>query len=95
MVINCAAIGCTNTRKKDSNISFHRIPPDTQEKKHIRKLWLTNLRREPPLPKDSNFYVCSNHFEKDCFLRDLQVNTTSLFIHYFLSLSLYINKNVF
>ena len=37
--LGCNTIGCTNIRKKDSDISSQRIAPDTQGKKQICKLW--------------------------------------------------------
>ena len=56
---NCGAVGCTNRSTKNPNLSFHRV----------RDEWLQSIKRKEPLPK--NFYVCSEHFEKDCFEKDL------------------------
>ena len=56
---NCGAVGCTNRSTKNPNLSFHRV----------RDEWLQNIKRKEPLPK--NFYICSEHFEKDCFEKDL------------------------
>ena len=64
---NCGAIGCTNGSMKNPNLSFHRV----------RDEWLQNIKRKEPLPK--NFYICSEHFGKDCFEKDLKVNTIMVF----------------
>ena len=68
MVRSCAAFGCTNKWKADSDITFHRIPKDV----NLRKKWIQNIKREGKLPKDENFLICSIHFEENCFQRDLQ-----------------------
>ena len=73
MVATCAAFGCTNSRKDIPGLSFHRIPAANAENKLLRQRWIQNIHRADPLPKDENFYVCANHFEKDCFQRDLKV----------------------
>ena len=73
MVATCAAFGCTNSRKNSPGLSFHRIPAANAENKLLRQRWIQNIHRADPLPKDENFYVCANHFEKDCFQRDLKV----------------------
>ena len=65
--LGCNAIGCTNIRKKDSDISSQRIPPDTQGKKQICKLWLTNICREPPLPKRFKLFHMFKSFRKGLF----------------------------
>ena len=73
MVINCAAVGCSNVHNKESNKSFHRLPADSKETSNLRKAWLHNIKLQPPLPKDKNFFICSDHFEKYCFERDFKV----------------------
>ena len=73
MVAACAAFGCTNSRKDIPGLSFHRIPAANAENKLLRQRWIQSIHRADPLPKDENFYVCANHFEKDCFQRDLKV----------------------
>ena len=73
MVATCAAFGCTNSRKDIPGLSFHRIPAANAENKLLRQRWIQSIYRADPLPKDENFYVCANHFEKDCFQRDLKV----------------------
>ena len=69
MVRSCAAYGCTNKWKKDSEIAYHKLPTD----RALREKWLINIKREGKLPKDENFFICSDHFEETCFQRDLQV----------------------
>ena len=73
MVATCAAFGCTNSRKNSPGLSFHRIPAANAENKLLWQRWIQNIHRTDPLPKDENFYVCANHFKKDCFQRDLKV----------------------
>ena len=73
MVATCAAFGCTNSRKDIPGLSFHRIPAANAENKLLRQRWIQSIHRADPLPKDENVYVCANHFEKDCFQRDLKV----------------------
>lgn len=71
---NCAAIGCTNRSNNlsNENVSFHKIP--SEKNKSLRQQWLHNIRREGDPPKDSGFYICSIHFESDCFEQNMQVN---------------------
>ena len=66
---SCSAYGCTNRGNKDNKLSFHRIP--SLKRAEIRTKWLQNIRREGELPK--NMFICSEHFEKSCFERDLKV----------------------
>ena len=70
-----AAIGCVNSSGKNPSLSFHQIP--SNKRKEIRQEWLRRIKRgrnEKYLPEDSTLYICSEHFEKDCFERDLQVS---------------------
>ena len=72
---NCAVIGCVNRSEKNPSLSFHQIPSNKQ--KEIRQEWLRCIKRgqnEKHLPNDSTLYICSEHFEKHCFERDLQVS---------------------
>ena len=71
-MVSCSAFGCTNRSENCPEISFHRIP--SWKKKELRKKWLHNIRRVGTLPSDQSFYICSSHFEENCFKRDLQVN---------------------
>ena len=70
-----ATIGCVSHSGKKPSLSFHQIP--SYKQKEIRQEWLRHMKRgqnEKYLPKDSTFYICSEHFGKDCFERDLQVS---------------------
>ena len=71
MVKVCAAFECTNRYNPESEISFHKLPKRNREK--VRKEWLKNIKRDGKLPKDEYFYICSKHFEDECFERDLKV----------------------
>ena len=72
---SCAAIGCVNRSEKNPSLSFHQIL--SNKRKEIRQEWFRRIKRgqnEKYLPKDSTLYICSEHFGKDCFERDLQVS---------------------
>ncbi|XP_066916412.1 uncharacterized protein [Clytia hemisphaerica] len=80
---NCGAPGCTNRStnlttedpdkdkgkqgESENKISFHRLP--TEKRKSMRAEWLKNIKRQI-VPK--SLYICSEHFEKSCFKRDLR-----------------------
>ena len=80
---NCGAPGCRNRstdstnkgsdkdkekqRESDNKISFHKLP--TEKRPSIRAEWLKNIKRQF-VPK--SLYICSEHFEKSCFKRDLR-----------------------
>ena len=50
-MMSCSAIGCINrsSQSSSSEVSFHKIP--SLKKVSLRQQWLTNIRREGPLPK--------------------------------------------
>ena len=65
----CAAVGCNNNTFKQNRVkgvSFYGLPKE----KTLRKRWIQNIRRKnmPANPK-----LCHQHFEEDCFKRDLKV----------------------
>ena len=62
---NCSAPGCTNRSSNKKNLSFHRIPKNDD----LKKKWLHNLKRQN-IP--ATIFVCSEHFEADCFKCDLR-----------------------
>ena len=64
-MVNCCVPGCTNYSAKSTNISYDKIPKDPQ----LRKAWISRLRREN-LPLLKNCYVCSEHFDNECFESD-------------------------
>ena len=69
-----AAIGCVNSSGKNPSLRFHQIPQN--KRKEIRQALLRRIKRgqnEKYLPEDS-ILIYSEHFEKDCFERDLQVS---------------------
>ena len=68
----CIATGCTNisTLRGKRRVFFYRLP---LEDKELLQKWLVNLRRTRlPLRLDRS-YVCSDHFEPECFGRDIKV----------------------
>ena len=54
-MVNCAAIGCTNRGKNNSEVNFHKIPSKKHESQ--RKEWYQNIKRDGLLPKDKVFYI--------------------------------------
>ena len=68
-MVNYSAISCTNRSDTPSQegISFNEIP--SSKKQLLRQKWLHNIRRKPPFPKDSSFYIYSVHFDETCFKR--------------------------
>ena len=74
-MVSCSAIGCTNRSTDNINIRFYQVPSE-KKNKSLRKQWLVNIRRYGQLPKDNSFYICSDHFEENCFKRDLHVSST-------------------
>lgn len=77
MPSSCGAYGCTNRGNKNGEISFHTLP--SEKKASLRKKWLQNIRREGKIPK--SLAICSEHFEKDCFERDLQVTFNYIILY--------------
>ena len=54
---------------------MHQIASNKQ--KEIRQEWLRHIKHrenEKYLPEDLILFICSEHFEKDCFERYLQVS---------------------
>ena len=51
----------------DENLSFHRVP--SVKRAELREKWLRNIKRQI-VPE--TFFICSEHFEKSCFKRDLK-----------------------
>ena len=39
-----------------------------------RKQWLANIKRGGELSKEEHFVICSQHFDEDCFERDLKIS---------------------
>ena len=61
---SCSAIGCQKRSGRDA-VSFHRLPTTN------RKAWLTKIKRQGG-EKLSDLRICSDHFETDCFKRDMK-----------------------
>ncbi|XP_057307529.1 THAP domain-containing protein 7-like [Hydractinia symbiolongicarpus] len=60
-----------NNNERKIRVVFYHIP-SAKKDKELRNKWLHNIKRSGTLPKDSGFYICSHHFEPECFERDLQ-----------------------
>lgn len=69
-MVHCCAPGCKNYSSKTKDlevvVSYHKIPSEPK----LQKAWIARLRREN-LPPLKNCYVCSEHFEADCFVPDM------------------------
>lgn len=70
-MVHCCVPKCTNYSAKTKSVSYHIIPRDSK----LQKAWIARLRRDN-LPPLENCYVCSDHFEKDCFDLDLREKVT-------------------
>ena len=70
IMVYCCAVGCSNDSRfvsKGQGISFHRFP--TEDSLLIE--WLAKISRVGlEVTKDTR--LCSDHFESDCFERDLR-----------------------
>ena len=66
-MVNCCVPGCTNFSRKTVDVSYHKVPTDKD--KQLQKAWILRIRREN-LPPLANCYVCSEHFEAECFEAD-------------------------
>ncbi|KAL3283947.1 hypothetical protein HHI36_018115 [Cryptolaemus montrouzieri] len=64
----CAIITCNNThrRTKGGNVRYHRFPGDH----NTRTRWLQVCGKT--VPNCSTARVCSRHFSKECYERDVQ-----------------------
>ncbi|XP_071956495.1 uncharacterized protein [Antedon mediterranea] len=61
----CIVYNCQNTRRKNKDCTFHRLPLNKKRKSLLKK-WVLALRMvNPPINKYST--ICSLHFEPSCF----------------------------
>ena len=70
-MVHCCVPGCTNYSATTENVSYHKIPKDPS----LKNAWIACLRRDN-LPPLENSYVCSDHFEKECFESNLREQLT-------------------
>ena len=75
---SCYAYRCSNHSNTSSEITFHRLP-GKNKCLSIRKKWLANIKRGGELPKEEHFVICSQHFDEDCFKRDLKVSIVCIY----------------
>ena len=66
-------VRCTNRSTSNKEIQFHKVPSADKDS-NLRKQWLHKIRREGKLPNDKSFYICSDHFQDECYQRDLEVS---------------------
>ena len=69
MVRHCIAFGCQNRSSKAErkDLTWHLLPLSN---KNLLAQWLVKLRRENT-PVNKNSYVCSQHFEANCFIKPM------------------------
>ncbi|XP_077983994.1 uncharacterized protein LOC144438722 isoform X1 [Glandiceps talaboti] len=70
----CQAIGCSNKIGRVPGKSFFKIP-DAAKHNDLAKQWLCNIGVECSVSNfkfSKNKVVCEDHFEPDCFQRDLR-----------------------
>ncbi|XP_065195428.1 uncharacterized protein LOC135827887 [Sycon ciliatum] len=56
-----ARVGCGGTAEVCKAVSFHRLPKDSDRRRHIRAEWLAKIPRVNT-PLSGNSYVCGVHF---------------------------------
>ena len=68
-MVCCAVVGCSNhdRQQKELGIKFHRFPKDNQ----VRLKWINACKRADSFSPDVA-RVCSMHFDKSDYLRDLK-----------------------
>ena len=71
MVASCSAVGCTNHRKRNPELSFFQLPHD----KEIAAQWLAKMKRKD-LPK--KVFLCQDHFTPDCFDQSIEMRNRLL-----------------
>ena len=69
----CLVPDCKNNSNdtKGTRISYHRLPLDEK----LAQQWLEKTKRANP-PKRNSCYVCSDHFDSDCFERSYKFELT-------------------
>ena len=72
IITNCGAPGCTNQSTTHPEKSFHRLPSLSKKKKRkrMRDSWMAKISQKL-FPKE--LFICTDHFEPECFKRDLKV----------------------
>ena len=72
----CKAFGCTNNKRRNKDEKFFCVPkPVNEERKAIAQKWLHNIgtgHTVDKFPFGRNSVVCEDHFEPDCYERNLQ-----------------------
>ena len=79
---SCCAVGCSNWRSKDSDISFYKIPAGNDKKSLCRRqLWLHAIKRDKwTTSMIENAKLCNQHFisgKRTAFLQHLILSRTS------------------
>ena len=76
VMVYCCAVGCSNDSRsvsKEQGISFHRLPTEGS----LLQEWLAKISRvDFAVTKDTR--LCSDHFQPDCFERDLKAELLGL-----------------
>ena len=80
MVVSCAAVNCSNSRKKPPELSFHRLQMLNDGNREICERCLANVKRHGTLPKEHYFFLCSNHFEKSASKEETFISYNSKYM---------------
>ncbi|XP_074635837.1 uncharacterized protein LOC141894173 [Acropora palmata] len=69
MVRHCIAYGCKSrsTKEESKELSWHLLPLSNKE---LLRTWLIKIKRTNT-PVSKNSYLCSKHFEEECFIKPL------------------------
>ena len=67
MVTYCAVFGCNSNAKQNKDLLFHTFPKDEE----TRKKWVNACKRADKFNAD-NGRICSLHFEKSAYARNLK-----------------------
>ena len=69
MVRHCIAYGCKSrsTNENSKELSWHLLPLSNKE---LLRTWLIKIKRTNT-PVSKNSYLCSKHFEEECFIKPL------------------------
>ena len=69
MVRHCIAYGCKSrsTKEESKELSWHFLPSSNKE---LLRTWLIKIKRTNT-PVSKNSYLCSKHFEEECFIKPL------------------------
>ena len=69
----CIIKNCPTHRKVSVGVSVHRIPKLNDNNESIRQQWFDNSQVPPGSVSEDCFFICTYHFEPECYERNLRV----------------------